>query len=213
MIMHMGSLPVIASKKPENFKHIVFNNGMHDSVGGQPTVGYSIDVPSLARSCQYGSVFQSKDSEDLRETRNLYLQHPEIVYRLKTTLEKIKNDEHYRPTELAPSPKKLSVAHVNALFAEPEKPAQQQATLVKIGGAPIHYRYMAFPFCLAVCALAGLAESFLFAFRLDRFRPLAPIAGVAVAALAFLSCPRQLSEHPFTPRGESRVKNKINEAQ
>ena len=36
-IMHMGSLAQIGSIGPKNFKHIIFNNGSHDSVGGQPT--------------------------------------------------------------------------------------------------------------------------------------------------------------------------------
>ena len=38
-IMHMGSLAIIGQSSLENFTHIIFNNGVHDSVGGQPTVG------------------------------------------------------------------------------------------------------------------------------------------------------------------------------
>ena len=44
LLMHMGSLAISASMKCENFKHILFNNGSHDSVGGQPTVGYNINI-------------------------------------------------------------------------------------------------------------------------------------------------------------------------
>ena len=49
-IMHMGSMAIVASKKPANYIHVVFNNGAHDSVGGQPTVGLS--SPGLFRSIQ-----------------------------------------------------------------------------------------------------------------------------------------------------------------
>ena len=33
----MGSFAQIGTKGPTNFKHILINNGAHDSVGGQPS--------------------------------------------------------------------------------------------------------------------------------------------------------------------------------
>ena len=53
VIMHMGALAIIGSQKPANFKHIVFNNGAHDSVGGQPTVGFEINIRQIAVACGY----------------------------------------------------------------------------------------------------------------------------------------------------------------
>lgn len=53
LIMHMGALSTIASLKPKNFKHIVFNNFAHDSVGGQPTAAFNIDIPAIARANGY----------------------------------------------------------------------------------------------------------------------------------------------------------------
>jgi phosphonopyruvate decarboxylase len=47
VIMHMGSLAIIGSQKVSNFKHIIINNGSHDSVGGQPTVGFSISFVNI----------------------------------------------------------------------------------------------------------------------------------------------------------------------
>ncbi len=35
--MHLGNMATIGHHGPPNFKHIVINNGAHDSVGGQPT--------------------------------------------------------------------------------------------------------------------------------------------------------------------------------
>jgi phosphonopyruvate decarboxylase len=52
-IMHMGALAIIGTQHIPNFKHIVINNGAHDSVGGQPTAGFDIDIPALARACGY----------------------------------------------------------------------------------------------------------------------------------------------------------------
>ncbi len=59
LIMHMGALATIGSIKPENLKHIVINNGVHDSVGGQKTAGFDIDIPSIAKSCGYTNVFSA----------------------------------------------------------------------------------------------------------------------------------------------------------
>lgn len=64
-IMHMGGLAIIGSQKPSNFVHIVFNNGAHDSVGGQPTVGLLIDLPAIATACGYKAVYRVNNHEEL----------------------------------------------------------------------------------------------------------------------------------------------------
>lgn len=67
VIMHMGSLGIIGSMQPANFYHILFNNGVHDSVGGQPTVGYKIDIPDIASACGYKTVISVSTADDLKE--------------------------------------------------------------------------------------------------------------------------------------------------
>lgn len=66
-IMHMGSMAIVASKHPENYVHVVFNNGAHDSVGGQPTVGLKIDIPAIAKAVGYAEVFSVDNKEKLNE--------------------------------------------------------------------------------------------------------------------------------------------------
>lgn len=63
-IMHMGSMAIVANKGPKNYVHVVFNNGAHDSVGGQPTVGLKIDLPAVVKSVGYKAAF----SVDTKET-------------------------------------------------------------------------------------------------------------------------------------------------
>lgn len=53
LIMHTGNLAFAGTRGGANLKHIVFNNGAHDSVGGQPTAGFAIDIPAIARGCGY----------------------------------------------------------------------------------------------------------------------------------------------------------------
>jgi len=64
-IMHMGSMAIVASKAPKNYVHVVFNNGAHDSVGGQPTVGLKIDLPAIAKAVGYPQAFSVVDKSGL----------------------------------------------------------------------------------------------------------------------------------------------------
>ena len=66
-IMHMGSMAIVASKAPKNYIHVVFNNGAHDSVGGQPTVGLDIDLPAIAKAVGYKQVFSVDHKESLQK--------------------------------------------------------------------------------------------------------------------------------------------------
>ena len=52
-IMQMGNMAIAGQSGCANLTHMVFNNAAHDSVGGQPTVGGAIDLPSIADSCGY----------------------------------------------------------------------------------------------------------------------------------------------------------------
>ncbi|RJP45003.1 phosphonopyruvate decarboxylase [Candidatus Parcubacteria bacterium] len=67
MIMHMGACAVIAERKPKNLRHILINNGAHESVGGQPTAGFSVDFCSIARGCGYPGVFAAQNKEQLEK--------------------------------------------------------------------------------------------------------------------------------------------------
>ncbi len=67
-IMHMGSMAIIGQSNPKNYVHVVFNNGAHDSVGGQPTVGLKINLPQIAKSCGYDYVFDVEIESALDET-------------------------------------------------------------------------------------------------------------------------------------------------
>ena len=65
ILMHMGSLALVGSKKPENYYHIMFNNSAHESVGGLPTIMEEIDIKSIALSCGYREVFTAHNKDEL----------------------------------------------------------------------------------------------------------------------------------------------------
>jgi phosphonopyruvate decarboxylase len=61
VIMHMGAMATCGQNAPSNFKHIIFNNGVHDSVGGQPTDAGSstFSFTEIAKACGYKNVSYS----------------------------------------------------------------------------------------------------------------------------------------------------------
>ena len=66
LLMHLGALAAIGCAAPANFRHIILNNGAHDSVGGQPTLGFRIDIPAIAKACGYGEAHTVTNAAELR---------------------------------------------------------------------------------------------------------------------------------------------------
>jgi phosphonopyruvate decarboxylase len=68
LLMHMGGMATIASFGSNKFIHVIFNNGVHDSVGGQPTVANLISFTEIAKACAYkvvyGPLYTESDIED-----------------------------------------------------------------------------------------------------------------------------------------------------
>ncbi|USG61998.1 phosphonopyruvate decarboxylase [Sneathiella marina] len=72
-LMHLGSMAIIGSSKCHNFKHIILNNGAHDSVGGQPTVGFTVSLSEIAKSCGYIRSDVVDNAEDLEQSLKEFL--------------------------------------------------------------------------------------------------------------------------------------------
>jgi phosphonopyruvate decarboxylase len=55
LAMHLGAMSLIGLRHPGNLGHVVFNNGVHESVGGQPSALGSTDTVGVARATGYRS--------------------------------------------------------------------------------------------------------------------------------------------------------------
>jgi phosphonopyruvate decarboxylase len=66
-LMHTGGLGIIGICQSPNYKHILFNNGAHESVGGQPTIGLDIELKHIAEGFNYNKVFQASSIEQINE--------------------------------------------------------------------------------------------------------------------------------------------------
>ena len=63
LLMHTGGLSI--SGKLDNLIHIVINNGVHDSVGGQPTMAEFLCLSEIARNFKYSSSITVTTKEEL----------------------------------------------------------------------------------------------------------------------------------------------------
>lgn len=63
-VMHMGALATNCRYKAGNMIHIVLNNGVNESVGGQPSAGYVVNLTDIAAACGYrtpGHAIETKE--------------------------------------------------------------------------------------------------------------------------------------------------------
>ena len=65
-IMHMGSMGIIGTSSCYNYKHIIINNGAHDSVGGQATIAFEIDFNLIAKGLGYKTTLSAESEPELR---------------------------------------------------------------------------------------------------------------------------------------------------
>ena len=73
ILMHMGTLASIGYYGKKNFKHILLNNNMHESVGGQKTNAKNINFSNLSKSLGYKSYDVIKNQKDLRKKIKYFL--------------------------------------------------------------------------------------------------------------------------------------------
>jgi len=70
-LMHMGSIAINGNTNCNNFRHIVLNNGAHDSVGGQSTVGFNIDFQNIAKASGYDLVLHAKTNKEIIQSMEI----------------------------------------------------------------------------------------------------------------------------------------------
>lgn len=63
-VMHMGSLATNGRYQPSNLIHIVLNNGVNESVGGQQSSGQIIDLTTVAKGCGYVTLENFVETKD-----------------------------------------------------------------------------------------------------------------------------------------------------
>ena len=79
VLMHLGSLAVAGTRAGAGFVHVVFNNGAHDSVGGQPTAALQIDLPGVAKALGYQRVISVSSKTALLSALSVIPSAPSVI--------------------------------------------------------------------------------------------------------------------------------------
>ncbi|MDB5368123.1 MAG: phosphonopyruvate decarboxylase, partial [Rhodospirillales bacterium] len=60
-LMKLGNLATIGAAAPARYVHVLLDNGVHDSTGGQATVAPGVDFAAVALACGYRAAFTTDD--------------------------------------------------------------------------------------------------------------------------------------------------------
>ncbi|GAF70057.1 unnamed protein product, partial [marine sediment metagenome] len=67
MLMHMGGAAIAGAAGVANFKHVILNNGVHDSVGGMATAGLRVSFTEIGKACGYTEAWRVERRKDVAE--------------------------------------------------------------------------------------------------------------------------------------------------
>lgn len=111
LLMHLGSVATIGNSKARHFIHIVINNGVHDSVGGQPTIALDIDITMIAKACGYKNVASVSKKNEITSILNKF-KHFEGPCLIEIRTKQGARNDLGRPTK---SPKENKIALMKTL--------------------------------------------------------------------------------------------------
>jgi sulfopyruvate decarboxylase subunit beta len=64
LLMNLGSTAMIASTRPRNLIHVVFDNGVYASTGNQPAVSQSVALEKIAEAAGYTRAVRTRTPEE-----------------------------------------------------------------------------------------------------------------------------------------------------
>lgn len=66
-LMHLGNLASVGAFAPKNYLHVLLDNEVNDSTGGQTTVSHGVSFGAIAQACGYERVFSTDDLDELKK--------------------------------------------------------------------------------------------------------------------------------------------------
>ena len=60
-LMRLGAFATVGAYGPPNLRHLLLDNGVHDSTGGQATVSPTVSFAQIAAACGYAAALETED--------------------------------------------------------------------------------------------------------------------------------------------------------
>jgi phosphonopyruvate decarboxylase len=80
LLMRMGNLATNGSYSPNNLLHILLDNQMHDSTGGQQTVSQSVNFVDAASACGYAASIYVHSLTELEEEIKRWKEQKQLTF-------------------------------------------------------------------------------------------------------------------------------------
>lgn len=80
LLMRLGNMALAGQMRPAGLTHILLDNGVHDSTGGQRTFSEMIDFPAIAQACGYDCIFDVDHIADFEEAIGAILNTPQLSF-------------------------------------------------------------------------------------------------------------------------------------
>lgn len=82
LLMGFGVLPMAGAWQPRTFLHVVLDNGVYASTGGQPTIAPAIDFVSVAEACGYRRAERTADPDRLGSLARTWIREsgPSLIH-------------------------------------------------------------------------------------------------------------------------------------
>ena len=66
-LMRLGAFATVGAYGPPNLRHLLLDNGVHDSTGGQATVSPSVSFAEIAAACGYAAALETDEVAGIAE--------------------------------------------------------------------------------------------------------------------------------------------------
>lgn len=114
LLMHMGALALPPSLRLNNLLYVLLNNGAHQSVGSQPTLGFEVDFRTIASGCGFSNPVCVHRKEKLFEVTSYLDEIDFLEVRINTE----SPSDLPRPGE---TPKEAKIHFMNSLRSKRNK--------------------------------------------------------------------------------------------
>jgi phosphonopyruvate decarboxylase len=113
-LMRMGNFATIGTYASNNFIHILLDNEVHDSTGGQSTVSKNINFAMIAKACGYSTALSGNKTELIDELFSLNKNEGPAFGHLKICSGTIENlpRPNVKPNEVL----RRMMRHINSSF-------------------------------------------------------------------------------------------------
>ena len=80
LLMRLGALSTLAQYGPPNLLHLLLDNNVHESTGGQLTASHNVDFAAVAAACGYRHSLHAHSLSELMDRFTTWQERPELTF-------------------------------------------------------------------------------------------------------------------------------------